>query len=1511
MFTTPHTKYRATRGSKRSLYAKVGRRRNERGRTLGAERLEDRHLLSAVISIADSSMYEMGNVSAFITAGSGGLSSPKDLTLGPDGNVYVTSGGTNSVLRYNALTGQLIGTFVTSNSGGLTNPIDLAFGPDGHLYVAGGNNAVFRYEGVTGAYLDTFVPAGSGGLSTPIGMCFGGDGNLYVSSRDTDAVLRYQGPTGTSPGAPLPAFDQSGATFVAPGSGGLDGPLDILFGPDGDLYVASTLTNSAVLRFEPTAGRYIATHIAPGVGGLGIPRGLAFDQEGRFYVTDAATNAVHRFNAQGEFLDDPISSASMSVRPAIGIVFDSQGRLLVSSRDTNEVLRYNGGVTVSLSEPSATTVSVSYATADGTATAGSDFTGQVGTVTFAAGQTTRHVVLVANDDTHQENSEVFSILLGNSVGAAIADGMSVVTIIDDESQRQIAVIDASATEGDDTAHYRGAFVQGIPWAHFNPLTFGPDGNLYTAVGTGPGYNTIRRYQGSTGEFIDTFMANDSPLHKIDGVRDMVFHTDGYLYVASSYTDEVLRYDALSGAFVDVFVEANSGGINHPDGIVFGPDVNADKVPELYVSCSESDNVARFDGATGQPIGTYVPSGSGGLTDAFALAFGPDGSALYVVSAGTNQILKYDAMTGAYLGVGASEGLVRPAKLIFGPDDLMYVTSHYNERIMRFTAGGTYVDDYVPPGSGGMIDPNWMVFGPDGDLYVTATGNSQVFRFGNEPEAVVTLTLSTASNLPVTAHYETSDGSATSGIDYLAANGTVTFTPGFTTSTILVPLLDDADLEGTEYFFANLIGTTGAFIADAQGIVAIRDNENVPLFTDSFELGQWNGLWVEDSQNDWYTSTQRKTDGSYCAEVDGSASDATLTIASPINLLPYGSAELAFDWLIESGLDTGEYLALDLFNGTSWQEVAKLRGNVDVENVWHSPVINIDGSYLVSNFQFRFRAKMDGSAEDANVDNVRLIATSLAGPPNQLPVAVDDAATTAEDTAAIINVLANDSDPDQDILQVESVTQGSHGAVVNHGNGTLTYTPSPNYFGTDGFSYTISDGRGGTATANVLVTVSSVNDAPVAADDQYSTLVNTLLNVPAATGVLANDTDVDNDPLTAVLATGPAHGLLVLNGDGSFNYTPDSGYVGSDGFTYLVRDGQAAEDTGTVLINVVESSPATLSINDVSKNEGKNGTTLFAFIVTRGGNTSGSVTVNYATANGSATAGVDYYATSGTLSFAAGETSKTINVGVKGDRVAESDETFYVNLTNAMNGEILRTQGLGTIVNDDGLALMAGFGEQFGGQTVTLGHVQQLMPWAVALWATGSHAAAPAQLTVELDDLPAGQLGAAFGHTITLDLDANGAGWHTGRTTPAAGRVDLLSVLSHEIGHLLGYDHSELADDLMCATLPLGTRRLPGNTPMIGHDLLRSAVASPLLLPEHRLERAFDELADASILASDMPSTTVVGSDLWMLPLTPLDYVAGERQYAEAGQARIFDTITDGVTELLDEELLDLLAASQR
>jgi outer membrane protein assembly factor BamB len=187
---------------------------------LAAERLEDREV-PATASVAGATLTEIGSPSDFVTAGSGGLDAPIGITLGPDGNVYV-AGNNGAVRRYNAATGAYIDTFVVQGSGGLSGVDGLAFGPDGHLYVASLNtDQILRYNGTTGAFINAFVTAGSGGLDTPRGITFGQDGNLYVSSELTHSILRYQGPTGASPGAPLSAPGQSGATFVTPNSGGL------------------------------------------------------------------------------------------------------------------------------------------------------------------------------------------------------------------------------------------------------------------------------------------------------------------------------------------------------------------------------------------------------------------------------------------------------------------------------------------------------------------------------------------------------------------------------------------------------------------------------------------------------------------------------------------------------------------------------------------------------------------------------------------------------------------------------------------------------------------------------------------------------------------------------------------------------------------------------------------------------------------------------------------------------------------------------------------------------------------------------------------------------------------------------------------------------------------------------------------------------------------------------------------------------------------------------------------
>jgi sugar lactone lactonase YvrE len=797
--------------------------------------LEDRTVPST-ISIANASINEIGTPSSFVTAGSGGLSGAAGITLGPDGNLYVASQNNNAILRYNGTTGAYISTFVSAGSGGLSGLGGncLAFGSDGNLYVSSRNtNQILEYNGSTGAFLQVFVAAGSGGLADPRGLVFGPDGNMYVASFDVgtgiNGIMRYQGPSGAAPGSALPATGQSGATFVPqfesmpPESGGVPvgGPGQVIFGPDGNLYVDGGFFQG-VNRYSGTTGAFLNTFIAQGTGGLTNGRAMAFDQEGRFYVGDSS-GAVHRYDSQGNSLGDLlVDSVNPSISKPVGMTFDTQGNLLISGNSTNSVVRYDRGVTVSLDASSSTSVSVSYATADGSAHAGTDYLALSGTVTFSPGQTSRTILLATNEQAALDGNDSFSVQLSNPTGGAtIGTGTATVTIVD--PTRQFSVANTSAIEGDHTAHYRGAFVQGSFGNGFNMLTFGPDGNLYTQNSgiSGLNVNAVGRFNGTTGAFMGQF----TPAGYIEGVRDMVFHA-GYLYVASEYNNEVLRFDGTTGAFVNVFVTAGSGGISGPHGMTFGPDGN------LYVSGRNNAVVVRYDGTTGAPLGTYVTSGSGGMSLPEGIAFDPSGTYLYVASTGSNQVLKYNAQTGAFVGVAASAGVLGPKDVKFGSDGLMYVLSAGNNRILRFTTSGTYVDDYVPAGSGGMANIHRMAFGPDGDLYVAALNPTpaQIMRFGTENEALFTVSSTTASTLPLTVSYATADGSAKAGTNYTATpSGTFTFAPGITSDTIRVPILDSGSQTTSLTFTVTLSSPVAATLGQSQGTGTIAPSDQAAKF----------------------------------------------------------------------------------------------------------------------------------------------------------------------------------------------------------------------------------------------------------------------------------------------------------------------------------------------------------------------------------------------------------------------------------------------------------------------------------------------------------------------------------------------------------------------------------------------------------------------------------------------------------------------------------------------------------
>ncbi len=261
-----------------------------------------------------------------------------------------------------------------------------------------------------------------------------------------------------------------------------------------------------------------------------------------------------------------------------------------------------------------------------------------------------------------------------------------------------------------------------------------------------------------------------------------------------------------------------------------------------------------------------------------------------------------------------------------------------------------------------------------------------------------------------------------------------------------------------------------------------------------------------------------------------------------------------------------------------------------------------------------------------------------------------------------------------------------------------------------------------------------------------------------------------------------------------------------GAGYTVGSPSAA--TATITDNDAPAALPTLTISDVSVTEGNNGgpTVTATLTVTRTGDTTGTSTVNWAAVAGTATAAGDYQTASGTLTFTAGQTSKTITITITPDKKAEPTETFTVVLSSPTGATIVDSTGVVTIVDNDGALFAVGNGDgAVGGgaaAAVSATDVSDALRAAVDVWvARGATPEQLAGLTVVFGDLPGAKLADTLGTTITIDLDAAGWGWAAlGSLTEST--IDLVSVLEHELGHVLGLEHG---DGVMAEVLAPGQR----------------------------------------------------------------------------------------------------------
>jgi hypothetical protein len=472
---------------------------------------------------------------------------------------------------------------------------------------------------------------------------------------------------------------------------------------------------------------------------------------------------------------------------------------------------------------------VDWVTSAGSATAGVDYVAASGQVTFAADESEKIVSVAVIGDTIEEEHETFQVDIELSEGsAAIVDGSGTGTIENDETS--VSIGDAAATEGATDFQFVETYIQSSATGlnATRSLHLSPDGFLYAGASVPP---SVRKYEYETGQFVG-LVAEDVNLAS-STYRGFVFGPDGDIYVADNMYERVLRFDGTSGLPKGEFVASGLGGLNTPKDLAFGPDQN------LYVASANSGEVLRYHGPfaaePGAFMGVVASAANGGLGSPDALTFGSGGD-LYISDRSTDSVLRVDGATGVV------DTFVQPAAggydasvaggLQFGPDRTgdgnmdLYASSYNTDSLLVFDGvDGSLAQTLLPTGLGGLYRPTGFVVEPDGNLLVASIGGpDKVLRFAETSKAVFTVTLSKPSAFPVTVDYATSDGSAKAVYDYHPTSGTLTFAPGVTSRTIIVPTIDDAMAEPTETFQLILTNAVGANLQDNTAVGTIHDDD---------------------------------------------------------------------------------------------------------------------------------------------------------------------------------------------------------------------------------------------------------------------------------------------------------------------------------------------------------------------------------------------------------------------------------------------------------------------------------------------------------------------------------------------------------------------------------------------------------------------------------------------------------------------------------------------------------------
>ncbi|MBS7790189.1 cellulase family glycosylhydrolase [Roseococcus sp. SDR] len=1037
---------------------------------------------------------------------------------------------------------------------------------------------------------------------------------------------------------------------------------------------------------------------------------------------DAAVEANETF---GVVLGAP-AGATLADGMALGTIQNDDVLPTLSIADA-QVAEGNAGTklmvfTVTLSAAAAGPVTVAYTTRDGTALAGSDYTAQSGSLSFAAGETSRTIAVEIRGDTVDEIDESFEIALSGLTAASFARSSAIGLIANDDAPPVLSISNAEVVEGNSgtrnivfTLSLSKAIAQSVTASFATQDGTALAGTDYVAQS-----GSITFAAGETSRTISVAVNGDTAI-EADETFGLVLSNVVRATLAPGGGTGTIRNDDLPAATLAIsdaqVTEGNSGT----------------KQMLFTVTLSRAlTNTASVTWATQN--GTAV-SGSDYTAASGTLSFAAgEVSKTIAVTVRGDAVVEADETFSVVLGTAT------------------------RATIADGTALGVILNDDVPP----------ALSISDAQLSEGNSGTKQM---------LFTVTLSRAATSAVSVTWGTQNGTATAGSDYTAASGTLSFSAGQVSKTIAVTLRGDAVVEADETFTLLLGTATGATIADGTGLGTILNDDVAPpalsisdaqvtegdagtkqmLFTVSLSRAATSAVAVN-----FATQNGTATAGSDYVATTGTlsfaAGETSKTIAVTVNGDTAVETNESFNLLlsgasgatIADGTGVGTISNDDVPPSLTVTDAQVTEGDAGTKQLLFTVALSRAATSAVAvNFATQNGTATAGSDYVATSGTLsfaagevsRTIAVTLHG---DTAVEADESfnlllsnavgATIADGTG--VGTLLND-----DVLPTLSIgdaqiTEGNSGTAQMLFTVTLSRAMgsavSVNWGTQNGTATAGSDYVAGSGTLNFAagetsktIAVAINGDAVAEANEGFSLLLSAANGATIADGtatgtILNDDAAASGDTasfrvtkswnggflaeITVVNDATPIEGGWTLAFDAPFQIktiwnaeivsqsgshyvirnAPWNGNLGPNGTATFGIDVEGAGEPANYSVNGAPPPPVLpgLSIGDAFLTEGDSGSALMNFTISLSAAAAEAVTVQYATANGSALAGLDYQAASGSLTFAPGETSKILSVAVLGDTLREGGENFLVNLTAPASLRLLDGQATGTIRDND-------------------------------------------------------------------------------------------------------------------------------------------------------------------------------------------------------------------------------------